>query len=276
MGCRLRRSFFILVLATATIPPTSVATDVDVPWHRGHGGVAAAAPRRPRAHELDSLYTFEQYLLHFGKYYDNPDEYARRSRIFTKNLNKILSHNEGKMDENGNILPDVGGYVMGVNIFTDYEINEIPKGYNKRMHPSWRTQFEGGQHSLLKIERLLSDLSSYSVSVNIPTLYVSVQASTASNFVYSVPSIFHCMNKKPPAFHMDDVSNLPIEVDWAKEGKVNSIIPQQGGCGSCWSFAATASIESNLAIITGEEPTSLSVTNMLLCTPNPDECGGKY
>ena len=68
------------------------------------------------------------------------------------------------MDENGDILPDVGGYVMGVNIFTDYEIDEIPKGYNKRMHPSWRTQFEEGQQSVLKIERLLSGLSSYSVS----------------------------------------------------------------------------------------------------------------
>ena len=112
--------------------------------------------------------------------------------------------------------------------------------------------------------------------MNIPTRCVYVQASMASNFVYSVPSISQCMNKKPPTFHMDDVSNLPIEVDWVKEGKVNSIIPQQGGCGSCWSFAATASIESNLAIVTGEEPTSLSVTNMLLCTPNPDECGGKY
>ena len=187
MVFRRRRSFLILVLAAATtIPPSSVtATNVDVPWHRGHGGVAvaAAAPRRgPRAHELDSLYTFEQYLLHFGKYYNNPDEYARRSRIFTKNLNKILTHNEGKMDENGDILPDVGGYVMGVNIFTDYEINEIPKGYNKRMHPSWRTQFEGGQHSLLKIERLLSDLSSYSVSVNIPTLYVSVHCTGFDGF----------------------------------------------------------------------------------------------
>lgn len=83
-------------------------------------------------------------------------------------------------------------------------------------------------------------------------------------------------SKKPPEFHMDDVSNLPIEVDWAKEGKVNPIIPNQGGCGSCWSFAATAAIESNLAIVTGEEPTSLSVTSMLLCTPDPDECGGEF
>ncbi len=86
---------------------------------------------------------------------------------------------------------------------------------------------------------------------------------------------FSIHQKEPPAFHIEDISNLPTEVDWAKEGKVNPLIPQQGGCGSCWSFAATAAIESNLAISTGEEPTSLSVTNMLLCTPNPDECGGK-
>ena len=74
---------------------------------------------------------------------------------------------------------------------------------------------------------------------------------------------------------MDDVSTLPAEVDWEEEGKVNPTIPQQGGCGSCWTFAATAVIESHLAIATGEDPISLSEQNVLQCTPNPDQCGGK-
>ena len=38
--------------------------------------VAAATP--PRAHELDAAYTFEEYLAHFDKTYDDPVEYARR------------------------------------------------------------------------------------------------------------------------------------------------------------------------------------------------------
>ena len=74
---------------------------------------------------------------------------------------------------------------------------------------------------------------------------------------------------------MEDVASLPKSVDWSEEGKVNPIIPQQGGCGSCWTFAATAAIESHFYIASGEEPISLSEQNILDCTPNPDQCGGK-
>ena len=74
---------------------------------------------------------------------------------------------------------------------------------------------------------------------------------------------------------MDDVSNLPTEVDWDKEGKVN-LAPSQGGCGSCWTFASTAAIESHLAIVTGDEPIILSEQNILECAPNPLQCGGKF
>ena len=74
---------------------------------------------------------------------------------------------------------------------------------------------------------------------------------------------------------MEVVSKLPKEVDWFKKGKVNPKIPQQGGCGSCWTFAATGALEAHLAIATGDDPVSLSEQNLLDCTPNPDECGGE-
>lgn len=74
---------------------------------------------------------------------------------------------------------------------------------------------------------------------------------------------------------MDEVASLPEEMDWTKEGKVNPTIPHQGGCGSCWSFAATGVIESHLSIATGEEPFTLSEQNVLQCSPNPDQCGGE-
>lgn len=82
------------------------------------------------------------------------------------------------------------------------------------------------------------------------------------------------MKKKPPDFQVDDVSSLPVEVDWVKEGKLAPVV-NQGGCGSCWTFAATATIESHLAIETGDDPVPLSEQNMLQCAPNPDDCGGK-
>ena len=90
-------------------------------------------PAPPRAHQLDESYTFEQYLVHFDKSYDDPDEYERRSGIFADNMKKILRHNEGKMTEAGDVIQ---GYVMGVNMFTDVESDEVPFGYNKALHPT--------------------------------------------------------------------------------------------------------------------------------------------
>ena len=86
--------------------------------------------------------------------------------------------------------------------------------------------------------------------------------------------IFSRIFKKPPAFKLEEIEDLPASVDWAEEGKVNPTIPAQGGCGGCWTFAATATVESALAIATGEDPISLSEQTMLDCTPNPDQCGG--
>lgn len=81
--------------------------------------------------------------------------------------------------------------------------------------------------------------------------------------------------QKPPDSHLfDDISHLPTEIDWATLNKVNAA-PNQGGCGSCWTFAATATIESHLAISMNKDTVvPLSEQNMLQCTPNPDDCGG--
>lgn len=227
MICRLRN---LLLFSAASVAAASSAE------HYYDGDTTAP----PRAHQLDDTYTFEQYLSHFDKTYDDIEEYERRSHIFAKNLDKILSHNEGKkFTDDGRLVSE--GYAMGVNMFTDVVgSSELPMGYNKALHPVWRSQLVGAAVS--KTERLLG---------------------AADTEAYS----------KPPAFDMDEVASLPIEVDWTSEGKV-SPAPSQGGCGSCWSFAATATIESHLAIATGEDPVPLSEQNMLQCTPNPDDCGG--
>ena len=75
---------------------------------------------------------------------------------------------------------------------------------------------------------------------------------------------------------MEEVDALPAEVDWAADGKVNPKVPNQGVCGSCWAFAATATLESQLAIQHGDAPfINLSQQTLLTCTPNPEQCGGE-
>ena len=200
----------------------------------------AAKSLPPRAHELDESYTFEEYLSHYGKEYSDPVEYSRRKHTFETNLKMILAHNEGRMDESGEVL---SGYVMGVNRFTDADLEELPMGYNKKLHPDWYSQLIMIEEDVLATERRrLADLESYQVQ---------------------------------PDFEMEEVSALPQEVDWEAAGHVNPVIPNQGGCGSCWTFASTATIESALSIATGEKPPmTLSEQSILECTPDVRQCGG--
>ena len=41
--------------------------------------------------------------------------------------------------------------------------------------------------------------------------------------------------------------DLPKEIDWNKKGYVTSV-KDQGSCGSCWTFAAAATVEAHFAI----------------------------
>jgi len=69
-------------------------------------------------------------------------------------------------------------------------------------------------------------------------------------------------------------ADLPESVDWRKHTpSVVSPVKSQGGCGSCWAFAAAEVIESHVAIETGVL-LSLSPQELTSCTPNSRHCGG--
>lgn len=67
---------------------------------------------------------------------------------------------------------------------------------------------------------------------------------------------------------------FPKNLDWRERTpSVVSPVKSQGGCGSCWAFAAAEVIESHVAIKTGVL-LSLSPQELTSCTPNPRRCGG--
>jgi len=68
------------------------------------------------------------------------------------------------------------------------------------------------------------------------------------------------------------VNDLPSAVDWRQKGVVTPV-KDQGGCGSCWAFAAVETIESAVILATGKT-VILSPQNMVSCTLNPQHCGG--
>jgi cathepsin L len=71
---------------------------------------------------------------------------------------------------------------------------------------------------------------------------------------------------------MKPVSELPASVDWRDSG-IASPVKDQGHCGSCWAFAATAVMESHVAKESGFL-FSLSPEQVAMCSPNPNKCGG--
>eukprot|EP00286_Rhodomonas_abbreviata_P027737 CAMPEP_0181298364 /NCGR_PEP_ID=MMETSP1101-20121128/5741_1 /TAXON_ID=46948 /ORGANISM="Rhodomonas abbreviata, Strain Caron Lab Isolate" /LENGTH=367 /DNA_ID=CAMNT_0023403377 /DNA_START=29 /DNA_END=1132 /DNA_ORIENTATION=+ len=73
---------------------------------------------------------------------------------------------------------------------------------------------------------------------------------------------------------LKSVSELPASVDWRDHHpNVVSSVKDQGHCGSCWAFAATATLESQVALNTGLL-FDLSPEQIASCSPNPDHCGG--
>jgi len=78
--------------------------------------------------------------------------------------------------------------------------------------------------------------------------------------------------KPPSAFKYDPSLSTRHSVDWRNHG-VLTAVKNQGHCGSCWSFSAAETLESQYAMATGHLEV-LSEQNILDCTPNPNECGG--
>jgi len=68
------------------------------------------------------------------------------------------------------------------------------------------------------------------------------------------------------------VASNPKSVDWRTKGVVTDV-KNQGGCGSCWAFSATETVESHYAIASGKL-VELAPQTYVNCVENPNECGG--
>lgn len=81
------------------------------------------------------------------------------------------------------------------------------------------------------------------------------------------------LQELPSDFKLKPVSELPESVDWRNTPNVVSAVKDQGHCGSCWAFAASAVLESHVALSTGQLY-NLSPQQIAMCAPNPQHCGG--
>jgi len=75
-----------------------------------------------------------------------------------------------------------------------------------------------------------------------------------------------------PIVELEATGPNPTSVDWRNKSVVTPV-KNQLGCGSCWAFSATESVESAYAIATGKL-LILAPQTYVNCVKNPDGCGG--
>mmetsp|Transcript_29746 Transcript_29746/g.54120 ORF Transcript_29746/g.54120 Transcript_29746/m.54120 type:complete len:474 (+) Transcript_29746:53-1474(+) len=68
------------------------------------------------------------------------------------------------------------------------------------------------------------------------------------------------------------ISDLPESFSWRNLTSIQEV-QDQGGCGSCWAFAAATTMRAHREIWM-KEPKKFSVQQIVSCTPNPRACGG--
>ncbi len=76
----------------------------------------------------------------------------------------------------------------------------------------------------------------------------------------------------PASLPVMRAQDLPASIDW-RDKKVVTPVKDQGGCGSCWTFSTAETIESHVAIKTGQLFV-LSEQQIVSCATNPQKCGG--
>ena len=193
----------------------------------------------------DSIMNFEAFVQTFDKHYESNDEYAFRLNIYDSNVQSISEHNDNAQHH---------GWTMGINQFADllpHEFQMQHMGFDK-----------GSPHGPTAHEFFETASSSSS----------SASASSSSSATHHLFSSL--MGGAEEGGTRRTLRNLPDTVDWRKhDPPVTTPVKNQGGCGSCWAFAATSVLESHVAIAT-DELFVLSPQELVSCAPNPDQCGG--
>jgi len=151
---------------------------------------------------------FGAFMTKYSKSYDTIEEYAKRLKVFSQNLERV-----NKMNAEHILIG--GEAVFGVTPFSDLTPEEFKK-YYLGYKPS-----------------------------NITKKYVNVQL------------------EGPPA----------NDIDWVSRGMVTPV-KDQGQCGSCWAFSATAAIESYGAIKTSQGLKVLSAQQINSCDKRDGGCNG--
>lgn len=150
-------------------------------------------------------------------------------------------------------------------------LSDSGKEYGTTEYASRKAIFEGALTEI-KAHNARTD-SSYKKGLSMHTDKTDDEwAHAMKGYNRNVAFATHAARPKVAAIEDIDISSLPNRMDW-REKNVVSDVKDQGGCGSCWAFSATETVESAVAVATGKL-IKMAPQEYVDCAPNPKHCGG--
>lgn len=188
---------------------------------------------------------FEEWMKKFNKDYATVEEKKKRQKIFSDNDRFIEWHNSAQGFT----------YTVAHNNFSDMTSEEFSAHFG--LDKPLPDRGDDEEDPVEMYNRLVEEEAGESLA--------KVQRNLrGANFIDEA------------AEQLKDDGDLPESVDWTEEGAVTSV-KDQGACGSCWAFAATASMESSKIIYGDGIESDTSEQELVDCdTKKDDGCSGGW
>jgi len=188
---------------------------------------------------------FEEWMKKFNKNYATVEEKKRRQKIFSDNDRFIEWHNSAQGFT----------YTVAHNNFSDMTSEEFSAHFG--LDKPLPDRGDDEEDPVEMYNRLVKEEAGESLA--------KVQRKLrGANFIDEA------------AEQLKDDGDLPESVDWTEDGAVTSV-KDQGACGSCWAFAATASMESSKIIYGDGIESDTAEQELVDCdTKKDDGCNGGW
>jgi cathepsin L len=153
----------------------------------------------------------------------------------------------------------------------DQYIRDFDKGYlsGTAEYTKREKLFRAALDSILDFNR--NPLNRYRQGVNHLTDTTSEER---KSFLFGRKELGRTQKYQSQRFYEMTNASLPASIDYRfTQPAVVTAVKNQGRCGSCWTFASSAEVESHHAIATGKLFV-LSPQQLTSCVENPQHCGG--